>query len=88
VRTGIRLAARTIAGAHNSEAPAPMKMLLRVISCLARELPLCAVIGPSFGNRGWRRSAMFAVETATSHLRGNHLAAGGRLVKAPAFVEM
>jgi hypothetical protein len=46
-RTGIRLAIRTIAGAHISEAAAPMKMLLRVI-----RLPrVIAVIEPSFVTR-------------------------------------
>ena len=39
-------------------------------------------------NEGWHHSATFAVKTATSHFRGNHLAAVGRLVKVPAFVEM
>ena len=39
-------------------------------------------------NRDWRRSATFAVETATSHFRGATLPQWGRLVKAPAFVVM
>jgi hypothetical protein len=41
-----------------------------------------------FCKEAWRGPAIFAVETATSHFRGNHLAAVGRLVKAPAFLTM
>jgi hypothetical protein len=79
-RTGIRLAARTMAGAHISEAAAPITMLLRVIT--PSWLEIGAVIVPS-QSEGWRRPATLAVETATSHLRGNHLATAGRLVRAP-----
>jgi hypothetical protein len=62
-----------MAGAHISDAAAPMKMLLRVIRL--SWLEIAAVIEPSCQSEGWRRSATFAVETATSHFRGNHLAA-------------
>jgi len=62
-----------MAGAHISEAAAPMKMLRRVIR--PSWLEIGAVIEPSGLSEGWRRSATFAVETATSHLHGNHLAA-------------
>jgi len=65
--------ARTIAGAHISEAAAPIKMLLRVIRLSWLEIG--DVIEPSCHSEGWRRSATFAVETATSHYRGYHLAA-------------
>jgi hypothetical protein len=43
---------------------------------------------PALLMEGWRHPATFAVKTATSHACGNHLAAVGRLVKAPAFVAM
>jgi len=38
LRTGIKLVARTMAGAHSSEAAAPKKMLLRLISTSSRWL--------------------------------------------------
>jgi hypothetical protein len=41
-----------------------------------------------FHAEGWRNPATFAVLTAASHSRGDHLAAVGRLVKAPALVAM
>jgi hypothetical protein len=50
-RTGIRLAARTMAGAHSSEAAAPMKMLLRVVR--PSWLEITAVIEPSCQGEGW-----------------------------------
>ena len=62
-----------MAGAYVSEAAAPITMLLRVIGLSCLEIG--AVIEPSGLSEGWRRSATFAVETATSHFRGNHLAA-------------
>jgi hypothetical protein len=63
-----------------------MKMLLRVIR-LRSGMEVGAVIGLSF-LQGGLAPAIFAVETATSHFCGNHLAAVGRLVKAPAFLAM
>ena len=51
-----------------------MKMPLRVMR-LWSGIEIGAVIQPSFPNEGWHRSAKFAVKTATSHFRGNHLAA-------------
>jgi hypothetical protein len=52
-------------------------------------LGVSAVIKLSFFSKeAWRGSAILAVETAASHFRGNHLAAVGRLVKAPAFLAM
>jgi hypothetical protein len=52
-------------------------------------LRVSAVIKLSFFSKeAWRSSAILAVETAASHFRGNHLAAVGRLVKAPAFLAM
>jgi len=88
-RTGIRLVARTIAGAHIMEAAAPMKMLLREILWRSVDLSVSAAIGPSLHKEGWRRSATFAVqerphptfvETTSPQF--------GRLVKAPALVAM
>ena len=52
-----------------------MKMLLRVIWPSDWWLGVAIIIEPSFYNEGWRHSAIFAVETATSHSRGDHLAA-------------
>jgi hypothetical protein len=49
-----------MAGAHISEAAAPMKMLLRVIRPLWLEIR--AVIEPSCQSEGWRHPATFAVE--------------------------
>jgi hypothetical protein len=62
-----------MAGAHISNAAEPTKMLRRVMR-LSR-LEIGAIIEPSYQSDGWRHSAIFAVETATSHFRGNHLAA-------------
>jgi hypothetical protein len=63
-----------MAGVLNSEAAAPMRILLHVLR-LWSGIGIGAVIQPSFHNEGWRLSAIFVVETTTSHYRGNHLAA-------------
>ena len=62
-----------MAGVHTSEAQAPTNMPLRVIGDW--QLGGGDFIDPSLRIEGWHHSAMFAAETATSHLCGNHLAA-------------
>jgi hypothetical protein len=75
LRTGIRLAARTMAGAHSSEAAAPMNMLLRVIK--PSWLETGAVIEPSCNGEGLARLCYVCRRNGhiPSRLRGNHLAA-------------
>jgi hypothetical protein len=76
-----------MAGAHISEAAEPMKMLLRVIRLSWLEIG--AVIEPSYQSEGWRRSATFAVKTATSHCSvDTTLPQHGRLARAPALLLM
>ena len=70
----MRVVARTMAGAHNSEAAAPIKMLLRVMRPWSGTR-IGVVIQPSSHDEGWHRSAKFAAKATTSHFCGDHLAA-------------
>jgi hypothetical protein len=63
----MRLAARTMARALITDAEAARMKLRRVISEITKQ--------PSTREEGWRDSAMLPSLTATSHLRGDHLAA-------------
>jgi hypothetical protein len=64
-----------MAGAQISEAAAPTRMPLRVTTLLSLGSGITAVIKLSLCKEVWRSSAIFAVQMATSHFRGNHLAA-------------
>ena len=68
-----KLAARTMAGAHSSEAAAPMNMLLRVIK--PSWLETGAVIEPSCKGEGLLCYVCRRNGHIPSRLRGNHLAA-------------
>ena len=81
------LPARTIAGAHKNEAVTPRKTPRRVGISRDRLSERMIDMLPSALRRGL---ALLGLPLKWPHptLRGNHLAAAGRLVKVPAFVLM